>query len=171
MSHAFPAQTPLLLRRPAFAVCGSNADLPHLNALAKAVGRRIAASGALLVCGGRRAGMAAACKATMEAGVITVGLLPGDDPQAANPYVQVAIATGMGHARNVIIVQTAAAAIAIGGAFGTLSEIALARTCGQPVIALDSWELGNDATNTPYLTHAHTPDKAVRLALATVTEP
>lgn len=100
-----------------------------------------------------------------------MGILPGDDPQAANPYVQVAIATGMGQARNVIIVQTAAAVIAIGGEFGTLSEIALARKCGRPVITLNSWDLGNDAVNTPYLTLAHTPDEAVRLALAAVTEP
>lgn len=115
--------------------------------------------------------MEAACKGAVEAGGLTVGILPGADPQAANPYVQIAIATGMGHARNAIIVQTATAVIAIGGEFGTLSEIALARKCGRPVIALDSWDLGNDADNTPYLTLAHTPDEAVRLALAAVTEP
>lgn len=171
MSHAFPAQTPLLPRRAAVAVCGSNADHPHLNALAEAVGRRIAVSGALLVFGGRGGVMEAACKGAVEAGGLTVGILPGADPQAANPYVQIAIATGMGHARNAIIVQTATAVIAIGGEFGTLSEIALARKCGRPVIALDSWDLGNDADNTPYLTLAHTPDEAVRLALAAVTEP
>jgi uncharacterized protein (TIGR00725 family) len=115
--------------------------------------------------------MAAACKGAVEAGGLTIGILPGDDPQAANPYVQVAIASGMGHARNVIIVQTAAAVIAIGGEFGTLSEIALARKCGRPVVALHSWELGNDAANSPYLIPAHTPDEAVRQALAAVTEP
>jgi uncharacterized protein (TIGR00725 family) len=171
MTDAHPFQLPLLPRRPAIAVCGSSADHPNLNALAEAVGRRIAESGALLVCGGRGGVMAAACKGAVEAGGLTIGILPGDDPRAANPYAQVVIATGMGHARNVIIVQTAAAVIAIGGEFGTLSEIALARKCGRPVVALHSWELGTDAANTPYLIHVHTPDEAVRKALAAVTEP
>jgi hypothetical protein len=147
------------------AVCGSAAEDARLNALAEEVGRRIALAGATLVCGGRTGVMAAACRGAAEAGGLTVGILPGSEPREANPYVQVAIATGAGHARNVMIVQSAAAVIAIGGEYGTLSEIAIARKCGRRVIGLESWDLGNDADGMPRVTPAQTPAEAVALAL------
>ncbi|NJM06204.1 TIGR00725 family protein [Candidatus Gracilibacteria bacterium] len=147
------------------AVCGSAAENARLNALAEEVGRRIALAGVTLVCGGRGGVMTAACRGAMQAGGLTVGILPGDEPRAANPFVQVAIATGAGHARNVMIVQSAAAVIAIGGEYGTLSEIAIARKCGRRVIGLESWELGNEADGIPRILPAHTPAEAVALAL------
>lgn len=152
-------------RRPVIAVCGAGAGDPQTAALAEEVGREIGAAGALLVCGGLGGVMEAACQGARAAGGLTVGLLPGSDPQAANPAVAIAIPTGMGHARNVIIVQTADVVIAVGGAYGTLSEIALARKCGRTVIGLHTWELGTDANNTPHIIPARSPAEAVALAL------
>lgn len=146
------------------AVCGSGAEDAQLNGLAEEVGRLLAAHGATLVCGGRGGVMAAACRGALAAGGVTVGILPGDDPAAANPYVQIAVATGMGHARNAIIVQSASAVIAVGGAYGTLSEIALARACGRPVVGLRTWGL-DEAGRPETLRAADTPAEAVDLAL------
>ncbi|MBX0327092.1 TIGR00725 family protein [Oscillochloris sp. ZM17-4] len=149
-------------RRPVVAVCGSSAEDAQLNGLAEDVGRLLAAGGATLVCGGGGGVMAAACRGALAAGGVTIGILPGGDPAEANPHVQIAVATGMGHARNAIIVQTADAVIAVGGAYGTLSEIALASACGRPVVGMRTWELGGR----PETIHATaTPAEAVALAL------
>src|SRR3954464_12046674 len=104
-------------------------------------GRVLAEHGAVVVCGGLGGVMAAACRGAREAGGMTVGLLPGSDRAAANPWVAVAIATGLGELRNGLVVRAADAVIAVGGAFGTLSEIALALKRGKPVIGLGTWEL------------------------------
>lgn len=127
-------------------------------------------SGAALVCGGLGGVMEAACRGAAAAGGLTVGLLPGSDRAAANPDVALAIPTGMGHARNVLIVQTADVVIAIGGEYGTLSEIALARKCGRRVIGLTTWDLGNDQNGQPHVVPAATPAEAVALALAALDE-
>lgn len=142
------------------AVCGSGVEDPRLNSLAERVGTLIAQRGAVLVCGGLGGVMNAACRGARQAGGLTVGIVPAADPATANPYVAVAIATGMGQARNVIIVQSADAVIAIGGEYGTLSEIALARKVGRPVVGLETWALGE-----PHLTAVATPEEAVELAL------
>jgi hypothetical protein len=134
-------------------------------ALAEEVGRHIAGAGALLVCGGLGGVMAAACQGATQAGGVTLGLLPGSERSAANPFVQIAIPTGMGHARNVLIVQTADVVIAVHGAYGTLSEIALARACGRRVIGLQTWSLGDDAVGQPHVIPANTPTEAVTIAL------
>jgi hypothetical protein len=147
------------------AVCGAGVCDAATAAQAEEVGRRIAEAGAALVCGGLGGVMEAACRGARAAGGLTIGILPGDDPAAANAAVQVAVASGMGQARNVIIVQTAAVVIAVGGAYGTLSEIALARKCGRPVVGLQSWELGQDAQGAPHIMPAQTPAEAVALAL------
>ncbi len=154
----------LIARHPVIAVCGAGTCDAATAALAEEVGRRIAESGAALVCGGLGGVMEAACRGALAAGGLTIGILPGDDPAAANAAVQVPIASGMGHARNVIIVQTAAVVIAVGGAYGTLSEIALARKCGRPVVGLHSWELGQDAQGHPHMIPAKTAAEAVALA-------
>ena len=106
---------------------------------AEEVGRLIAQRGAVLVCGGLGGVMSAAAKGCYEAGGEVVGILPGDDAQAANPYVTLPIVTAMGHARNVIIAQTAQALIAVSGEYGTLAEIAIALKLGRPVACLNSW--------------------------------
>jgi uncharacterized protein (TIGR00725 family) len=108
---------------------------------AQAVGTELARRGAVLVCGGLGGVMEAACRGAREAGGVTVGILPGDDRAAANPWVSVAIATGLGELRNGLVVHCADAVIAIAGGYGTLSEVALALKLGKPVVGLGSWDI------------------------------
>ena len=102
-------------------VIGAGASDPQTDCLAEEVGRLLAEAGAVVVCGGRGEVMAAACRGTKAAGGLTVGILPGGEASEANPYVDVPIVTGLGEARNSIIVRTAQAVIAVGGEYGTLS--------------------------------------------------
>jgi uncharacterized protein (TIGR00725 family) len=95
----------------------------------------------VLVCGGLGGAMEAACRGAKAAGGTTVGILPGSDRAAANPFVDVAVPTGLGQGRNLVIVHAADAVIAVGGGYGTLSEIALALQAGTPVVGLGSWEI------------------------------
>ncbi|KWT84055.1 TIGR00725 family protein [Candidatus Magnetominusculus xianensis] len=108
---------------------------------AEETGRLIAVNGGLLVCGGLSGVMEAACKGAKEAGGLTVGILPQGQKTHANPYVSIPIATGMGMARNAIIAQTADVLIAIGGSYGTLSEIAYGLQFNKPVIGLGTWDV------------------------------
>jgi uncharacterized protein (TIGR00725 family) len=104
----------------------------------------------VLVCGGLGGVMEAACKGAKGSGGTTVGILPGTDRTAANPYVDTAIATGLGEARNAIVARSADALIAIGGAYGTLSEIAFALKAGKRVVGLGTWEVeGVEAADSP----------------------
>jgi uncharacterized protein (TIGR00725 family) len=123
------------------AVVGSGEAEKRHAAAAEEVGRLIAESGALLVCGGLGGVMEAACCGARAAGGTTVGLLPGVDRSEANRHVAVAVPTGLGEARNALVVRAADAVIAIGGGYGTLSEIALALRAGKRVIGLDTWEI------------------------------
>jgi uncharacterized protein (TIGR00725 family) len=108
---------------------------------AEAVGRELAARGAVVVCGGLGGVMEAACRGAKQAGGQTVGILPGTDRGAANPFVDVAIPTGLGEARNALVVRAADALVAVGGGYGTLSEIALALKAGKRVVGLGSWDI------------------------------
>jgi uncharacterized protein (TIGR00725 family) len=123
------------------AVVGPGEAEERHAAAAEEVGRLIAEGGALLVCGGLGGVMEAACRGARAAGGTTVGLLPGVDRSEANRHVAVAVPTGLGEARNALVVRAADAVIAIGGGYGTLSEIALALRAGKPVIGLDTWEI------------------------------
>ncbi len=105
---------------------------------ARTVGRLLAERGHDLICGGRGGVMSAACQGAVEAGGHTIGILPGEDPAAANPHVETAVATGLGNARNAMVVLNGDAAIAIDGHTGTLSELALARDYDRPVAGLDT---------------------------------
>jgi len=109
--------------------------------IAEAVGSEIAKAGAVLVCGGLGGVMEAACRGASQQGGLTIGILPTNSRESANPYVRVAIATGLGEARNALITRTSDAVIAIGGEFGTLSEIGLALKMGKPVVGIETWEL------------------------------
>jgi uncharacterized protein (TIGR00725 family) len=114
------------------------------------VGRLLAERGAVLVCGGRGGAMEAACRGAKEADGLTVGILPGSDRSEANPFVDVVLPTGLGEARNALVVGAADAVIAIGGGYGTLSEIALALKAGKRVIGLGTWEIeGVEAAEGP----------------------
>jgi uncharacterized protein (TIGR00725 family) len=126
---------------------------------AAGVGRLLADRGAVVICGGLGGVMEAACRGAKSRGGLTVGILPGPDPSDANPYVDVALATGMGEMRNALIVRAARAVIAIGGGWGTLSEIALAQRIGTPVIGL------RDAFPGVELPRVADPDAAVARAL------
>jgi uncharacterized protein (TIGR00725 family) len=130
-------------------------------ALAEEVGRLLAQAGAVVVCGGLGGVMEAACRGAKRAGGTTVGLLPGLDRSDANPWVDVAIPTGLGEARNVLVVRSADALIAIGGEFGTLSEIAFALKTGKRVVGLGTWELPQ---RSDAIVRASTAAQAVSLA-------
>jgi len=133
--------------------------------LAKEVGREIARHGAALICGGLGGVMAAACEGASSEGGTTIGILPGDNRQIANPYVQIPIVTGMSHARNVIVVKSAQAVIAVDGSYGTLSEIAHALQNGIPVIGLNTWSLSRDNKPDNSIILAKNPKDAVSKAL------
>lgn len=130
-----------VVRRPVIAVLGGAACSMEISQLAYEVGRLIAEQGGVLICGGRTGVMEAACRGAQEHGGLTMGILPGDDPSEANPFVQIAIATGLGEARNVVIVKSADAAIAVDGGYGTLSEIAFCLKLGVPVVGVKSWAI------------------------------
>jgi uncharacterized protein (TIGR00725 family) len=153
------------------AVAGGAECGEETAALAWRVGREIARRGAVLLCGGRGGVMEAAAAGAAEAGGWTVGILPGGSPSESppNPHIQLPVYTGMGQARNQILVLSARALIAVGGDWGTLSEIALARKQGIPVVLLDSWRLerplGEGATD---LLTATSPEEAVSMALDAV---
>jgi uncharacterized protein (TIGR00725 family) len=129
------------------------------TAAAERVGALVAGRGAVLVCGGLGGVMEAACRGARQEGGTAVGILPGLDRGAANPHVDVALATGLGEARNALVVRAADALIAIGGAYGTLSEIALALKGGKRVIGLGTWDIEG-------VEPADGPEAAVEAALA-----
>ncbi len=145
-------------------VIGAGRATAELYAVAEEVGRLVAQAGAVLVCGGLSGVMAAAARGAQEAGGHTVGILPGHDRSEANLYVDCVIATGMGHGRNLAVVSTGDVVIAVGGAYGTLSEIGLARAIGRPVVLLDSWRLQHDE-GIDGVFYATTPQQAITLAL------
>jgi uncharacterized protein (TIGR00725 family) len=133
--------------------------------LAEEVGRELARRGAILVCGGLGGIMEAACRGASLEGGTTVGILPGDDSQAANPYVQIPIVTGLGYARNIAVVKSAQAVIAVGGSYGTLSEISHALQSGIPVIGLNTWSLSRNNQQDRSIIPAQSPTEAVDKAL------
>ena len=123
------------------------------------VGRLLAEHGVTLVCGGRGGAMEAACRGAKEADGLTVGILPGSDRSDANPFVDIVLPTGLGEARNALVVGAADVVIAIGGGYGTLSEIALALKAGKRVIGLGTWDIEG-------VVAAEDPEAAVAAALS-----
>ncbi|MGH7552294.1 MAG: TIGR00725 family protein [Longimicrobiales bacterium] len=142
------------------AVCGAGDESIDTSGLAEEVGREIAHAGAVLVCGGLGGVMKAAARGAASAGGLTIGVLPGRHTSEANSWITLPLPTGMGEGRNILVVRFADAVIAIGGEWGTLSEVALARKIGVPVVLLAptlAADLG--------LEEATTPAEAVRAAL------
>ncbi len=129
---------------------------------ASEVGRCIAESGAVLVCGGRGGIMEAAAKGASEAGGITMGILPGDNALSGNTYLDIVIPTDFGHGRNYLLVRASQALVALPGSWGTLSEIALAIKSGIPVIGLNTWELKLG------IIWAGSPEDAVNMAMTEI---
>jgi uncharacterized protein (TIGR00725 family) len=128
--------------RPVVAVVGPAApDDTSVLTAAREVGAGLAAAGCTVVTGGLDGVMAAASQGAHEAGGFVVGMLPGDDPRAANEFVDLAVPTGLGEGRNLLLVRMARVVVAVGGSWGTLSEIALARRRGTPVVSLQGWQI------------------------------
>jgi len=146
-------------------VIGEGTCSKRTAALARRVGDAVARAGAVLISGGRGGVMEAASRGAAEAGGVVVGILPGFKRQDANRWVTVPIVTGMDHARNVILVRSCDALIAVGGMYGTLSEIALALKLGIPVVGLGTWRLRQPQGRPVSIVRAATPEAAVRRAI------
>jgi uncharacterized protein (TIGR00725 family) len=146
------------------AVIGGSEVAPPAARLAEEVGREIAQRGAVLVCGGMSGVMEAACKGASDAGGLTIGILPGDRREA-NPYVRIPIVSGVGYARNVAVVKSAQAVIAIDGSYGTLTEIGYALQSGIPIIGLGTWEIAIDGKAEKNVIRVKNPKDAVDRAI------
>lgn len=130
--------------------------------LAEKLGRLLAEAGFQIICGGLSGIMEAVTKGAKSAGGTTIGILPGYNPKEANPYIDISIATGVGYARNLAVVLSGEAVIAVGGKYGTLSEIAYALHFDKPVIALNSWGLIKDGKVHSKVISVKTPEEAVK---------
>jgi uncharacterized protein (TIGR00725 family) len=153
-------------RRVYVAVCGSVSPPADDVAVAERVGELLARAGAVVVCGGLGGVMDAAARGCDGAGGTSVGLLPGDDRRDASRHLTIAVPTGMGEARNALVARAADAMIAVGGEFGTLSEIALALKMGTPVVGLGTWAFERASLGSDPIRRARSPEEAVELALA-----
>jgi uncharacterized protein (TIGR00725 family) len=160
----------MLEKKKIVAVIGGGQCSKEEAKLAEEVGRELARRGVTLICGGLGGVMEAACRGASSEGGTTIGILPGDNRQSANPYVQIPIVTGMGYARNVAVVKSAQAIIAIAGSYGTLSEIGHALQNGIPVIGLSTWALSRNGQPDSKIIPAKTSAEAVDEALSSITE-
>jgi uncharacterized protein (TIGR00725 family) len=140
-------------------VIGGSEASPEILGMAEEMGRLIARSGSLLICGGLGGVMEASCRGAREEGGLTLGILPGPLKEDANEYVEIALATDLGYARNAIIAQASDVLIAIGGRFGTLSEIAFSLALGKRVVGLATWDCD------PAIIQAKSPEDALARAL------
>ncbi len=147
------------------AVIGGSQPSTEEAKLAEAVGRELAKQGVTLVCGGLGGVMEAACRGASAEGGTTVGILPGDSRRDANPYVKIPVVTGMGYARNIAVVKSAQAVIAVGGSYGTLSEISYALANGIPVVGLKTWALSKNGKKNDAIVVVETPAEAVKTAI------
>ena len=143
------------------AVCGESDPQTSLAELAFELGRGIAHRHAVLICGGLTGVMEHAARGARAAGGLTIGLLPGEEPDDANAYVDIAIATGLGHARNAILARTADGVVALGGGLGTLSEIALALRNRRPTIGIKTWRFDRPGRSEPQLPVAENATEAL----------
>jgi uncharacterized protein (TIGR00725 family) len=147
---------------PYVSVVGSGTASGELYEKAREVGRLVAERGGTVVCGGRSGVMEAVARGATEAGGTAIGILPDEDRKGASESLSFSIATGTGHARNLAVVCSGDVVIAIGGEYGTLSEIGLARKVGRPVAALESWDLGE------HVSVVATPEEAVETAFGLI---
>lgn len=153
------------------AVIGGETPPPESIPLAEEVGRRLAQAGAAVVCGGLGGVMAAVCRGAHGAGGLTIGILPAGRKSDANPDIDIAIPTGLGVARNVLVVMAGHAVIAIDGSFGTLTEIAHSLELRKPVFALGSWDLRSAGIDPARYVLVKSPEEAVRRALEAARDP
>jgi uncharacterized protein (TIGR00725 family) len=140
------------------AVVGSGTARAELYNNAREVGKLVAERGATVICGGLTGVMEAAARGATEAGGIAIGILPDEDRRRQNSYLTYSVVTGAGQARNLAVVCSGDLVIAVGGEYGTLSEIGLARKVGRPVVVLEGWDLGEHVSVTS------SPQEAVETA-------
>lgn len=152
-------------------VIGERSCNRETRRVAEAVGRLVAEKGATLVCGGMGGVMEAASQGATSAGGVVLGILPGCSREEGNPYLTLSIVTGMGEGRNIILVRSCDAVIAIGGGYGTLSEIAFAHKFGVPVVGLQTWTLVKGGEVDSRIFRASDPNEAVATALRLAQEP
>jgi hypothetical protein len=157
-------------KQPIIAVIGGGSCNQEEARTAEEVGRELAKRGATLVCGGLGGVMEAACRGASAEGGTTIGVLPGDNRQSANPYVQIPIVTNMGYARNVAVVKSGQAVIAVGGNYGTLSEISHALQSGIPVIGLGTWSIARNGKEDKAIVTAKNAVEAVDKALKLISK-
>jgi uncharacterized protein (TIGR00725 family) len=157
-----------LERKPVVSVIGAGESSPEQDADAEKVGRLLAERGMILACGGRGGVMQVACRGAIQAGGLTVGILPGLDLRDANPYITVALPTGLSQARNVLVILAGQVVIAIGGGYGTLSEIAIALKMGKKVVGLNTWRAEDHRGAYADIYEADTPEEAVSVAASFV---
>ena len=148
------------------AVIGDSSCSPEEAKLAETVGELLAERGITVVCGGSGGVMEAACRGAKSKGGFTVGILPGQDSSTANPWIDIPVVTGMGEARNVAVVKSAQAVIAIGGSYGTLSEIAYALKSEIPVIGLNTWSLSRTGQEDDSIVRVQSAAEAVDKAIS-----
>lgn len=140
-------------------VVGAGKCSKKLRDQAYSVGKAIAQQGAVLVCGGLKGVMEGAARGARDAGGLTIGIIPGTDKSDANPYIDIAIPTGMGEARNVLVVQTSDAVVSLHGKFGTISEMAFSLKLGRPLISLVEWDVLPEVITVP------DPEQAAKKAI------
>ena len=150
------------------AIIGDSSCSSEEAKLAETVGELLAQRGAIIVCGGLGGVMEAACRGAKSKGGLTVGILPGKNSNMANPWVDIPVVTGIGEARNVAVVKSAQAVIAIGGSYGTLSEIAYALKSSIPVIGLNTWSLSRNGQAEDSIIRVQSAAEAVDKAISLV---
>ena len=148
------------------AVIGDSSCSPEEAKLAETVGELLAQRGATVICGGLGGVMEAVCRGAKSKGGLTVGILPGQDSSTANPWVDIPVVTGLGEARNVAVVKSAQAVIAIGGSYGTLSEIAYALKSRIPIIGLNTWSLSRNGREDDSVIRVQSATEAVDKAIS-----
>jgi len=148
------------------AVIGNSSCSPQEAKLAESVGELLAQRGATIICGGLGGVMEATCRGAKSKGGLTVGILPGQESSAANSWVDIPVVTGIGEARNVAVVKSARAVIAVGGSYGTLSEIAYALKGNIPVIGLNTWSLSRDGQEDDSIVKVGSAEEAVDRAIS-----
>jgi len=148
------------------AVIGDSSCSPEEAKLAESVGELLAQQGATIICGGLGGVMEAACRGAKSKCGLTVGILPGRDASIANPWVDIPVVTGLGEARNVVVAKSAQAVIAIGGRYGTLSEIAYALKSNIPVIGLNTWSMSRNGREDDSIIKVHSAEEAVDKAIS-----
>jgi hypothetical protein len=148
------------------AVIGDSSCSQQQARLAESVGELLARQGVTVICGGLGGVMEAACRGAKSKDGLTVGILPGQDSSTVNPWIDIPVVTGIGEARNVVVVKSAQAVIAIGGGYGTLSEIAYALKNSIPVIGLNTWSLSRNGREDDSIIRARTATEAVKKAVS-----